>query len=210
MNADELVQTHVIQCVSSLIEGLVKVSNEVDYKLFRDAFDIDPDDLMSLCQSPDYESAARSFIEDDADILELEKIAEQNGDWDDVLSEVLPEITEIDDEGTTFYTYSGSSEQFEYEDEARKAAIAESIEQIREAVWKMTDNYEEVCSNYNLDYDYNETYEYWCVSDWLARKLSDKGESIAEVAGLTVWGRGTSGQVISIDSVIEAIAEEVK
>ena len=52
--------------------------------------------------------------------------------------------------------------------------------------------------------------EYWIVSDWLADKLIKKGESVQkDFYGLTVWGRFTSGQSISIDYVIQQIAKEL-
>jgi hypothetical protein len=79
---------------------------------------------------------------------------------------------------------------------------------IREAVWKITSDYESICTNHGLDYEYTDVYEHWIVSDWLSRKLAEKGEVIAEVSGLTVWGRCTTGQHISCDGVIETIAME--
>lgn len=55
--------------------------------------------------------------------------------------------------------------------------------------------------------DGSEAFEHWLVSDWLARKLAEKGESVArDVAGLTVWARCTTGQAIALDSVIQDIA----
>lgn len=54
-----------------------------------------------------------------------------------------------------------------------------------------------------------EIYEHWIVSDWLGRKLTERGETVVgDVAGLTIWGRPTTGQAIAMDSVIEAIARE--
>lgn len=52
-----------------------------------------------------------------------------------------------------------------------------------------------------------EPLEFWIVSDWLAGKLEEHDECVAyDVHGLTIWGRCTSGQAISMDSVIEGIA----
>lgn len=210
--ASKLVDNNVICCVSTLIEGLLKVSSELDYKLFSDAFDIDIDDLQSLCQKPDYETAARDFIFNDADAADLESIADDNGYWDDVLFNILPAVSEVteeaEDDSVSYYTYVGSDERFEDEDEAREAAIESVMPVIREAVWEITTDYEAVCSNHGLDYEYTEALEYWAVSDWLSCMLAEKGESIAKVCGLTVWGRCTSGQAISCDGIIESIAVE--
>lgn len=71
--------------------------------------------------------------------------------------------------------------------------------------------------NYTPDRDeaYNELQlnacdilEYWAVSDWLADKLRDNGEPVATFGLTNVWGRGTSGQAIAIDYVIEKITED--
>jgi hypothetical protein len=210
--ASKLVQEHVICCVSSLIEGLIKVSSELDYKLFADAFDIDIDDLQSLCQRPDYETAARDFIFNDADVVDLESVADEEGCWEDIVAEVAPEVVEDteedEDSSTTFYTYAGTDERFKDEDEAKESAIESVMPAIREAVWKITIDYESVCTNHGLDYEYTDVYEHWVVSDWLSRRLAEKGEVIGEVCGLTIWGRCTSGQAISIDGVITEIAKE--
>lgn len=54
-------------------------------------------------------------------------------------------------------------------------------------------------------------YEHWVVSDWLADKLKEKGECIClHWQGLTIWGRCTTGQRISMDSVVCEIAEELQ
>lgn len=52
-----------------------------------------------------------------------------------------------------------------------------------------------------------EVYEHWIVSDWLAARLIEEGESVArDVMGLTIWGRTCTGQSMVLDSVIQKIA----
>lgn len=210
--ASKLVQNHVVCCVSGLIEGLVKVSSDLGYKLFADAFDIDIDDLQFLCQKPDYETAARDFIFNDADAADLEGLADDNGCWEDIVEEFVPEVKEVteesEDDSTTYYLHTGCTNPFDDEDEARDAAIESVMPAIRKAIWQITTDYEAICAAHGLDYEYIEALEYWVVSSWLASKLVEKGESIAEVCGLTVWGRCTSGQAISCDGIIESIAVE--
>jgi hypothetical protein len=54
-----------------------------------------------------------------------------------------------------------------------------------------------------------EVYEHWVVSNWLADKLRAKGEIVEDYLGLTIWGRTTTGQRISLDSVIQEIVDDV-
>jgi len=53
-----------------------------------------------------------------------------------------------------------------------------------------------------------EALEYWIVTPWLAQKLKAHSELVAEFFDLTIWGRQTSGQPISADTVIEDITRE--
>ena len=48
----------------------------------------------------------------------------------------------------------------------------------------------------------NEALEHWVVSDYLAERLKKAGEMVMDFYNLPIWGRTTSGQAISIDSVI--------
>ena len=205
--ASKLVEREVYCCVSSLVIGLAQIAHEVSYKRFQDAFGFDQDELMDLCQRPNYEEAARQFVMDDADLDQLEEVADENGYWGDVLDAAkVPNVAE--DEDGSYWHYLGCLAPFDDEDEAREAAIESVLPEIRKQVWAITTNYEEVCSKYDLDYDYDEIYEHWVVSDWFARKLAERGEITGDVAGLTVWGRCCTGQSISMDSVVQDIAAE--
>lgn len=53
-----------------------------------------------------------------------------------------------------------------------------------------------------------EIYEHWIVSDWLAARLRDRGHTVGEMSGLTIWGRPTTGQAISMDGVIRDIVRD--
>jgi len=54
----------------------------------------------------------------------------------------------------------------------------------------------------------NKALEHYIVNDWFGEKLSARGEMVGEVAGLTVWGRCTSGQPAYMDAVIGAVVLE--
>lgn len=67
----------------------------------------------------------------------------------------------------------------------------------------------EICDYCRLDPDTIEAYEHWIVSDYLARQLESEGEMIArDFLGLTIWGRTTTGQSISMDYVMLKIARD--
>lgn len=72
------------------------------------------------------------------------------------------------------------------------------------------DNAQEACEVSNIDPHEHEVYEHWIVSDWLAARLEEKGERIDhDFTGLTVWGRTTTGQAISMDYVIRQIVRDL-
>lgn len=55
-----------------------------------------------------------------------------------------------------------------------------------------------------------EPLEHWLVSEWLANRLEEHGETIVrDFYGLTVWARCTSGQAIYCDWVIQTIYKEL-
>jgi hypothetical protein len=64
-------------------------------------------------------------------------------------------------------------------------------------------SWEELCSAHDIEPHRVEAYEHWVISEWLADKLEERGEMILrDFLGLTIWGRTTSGQAISMDGVI--------
>lgn len=76
---------------------------------------------------------------------------------------------------------------------------------------EFADDWREACEQDNLDPYTVEAYEHWIVSNWLAAKLEAKGEMIGrDICGLTIWGRTTTGQAISMDGVIQEIYKELQ
>jgi hypothetical protein len=82
-------------------------------------------------------------------------------------------------------------------------------EKVAALVEAEAEGWQKVCDDNRLDPEQREAYEHWIVSGWLAHRLADKGELTGEVCGLTIWGRCTTGQSISIDGVIEEITREL-
>lgn len=87
------------------------------------------------------------------------------------------------------------------------------LDAIRQKVWEIVDieggAYEWVCENFGLDPEYGEIYEHWIVSDWLGRKLSERGHIVENYLGMTIWGRGCTGQAIYMDGVMEQICNDL-
>ena len=69
--------------------------------------------------------------------------------------------------------------------------------------------YEWVCDNFNLEPEYGEIYEHWIVSNWLGHKLSERGHIVENYLGMTIWGRGCTGQAIYMDGVMEQICNDL-
>tara|TARA_R100001443_G_scaffold104653_1_gene113378 strand:- start:116 stop:466 length:351 start_codon:yes stop_codon:yes gene_type:complete len=56
-----------------------------------------------------------------------------------------------------------------------------------------------------LDED-DEVFEYWIVTNWMARKLINHNECVTEIDNINVWSRTCTGQSIALDGVILEIA----
>lgn len=99
----------------------------------------------------------------------------------------------------------------DYEEAAREAGWSFS-----DGAWRhedgLTGSYKTVeglCECEVIEPYDREVFEHWAVSSWLADKLEAKGEKVdRDFAGLCVWARTTTGQAISIDTVIGAIVKE--
>ena len=162
------VERNIGECVSSL---MYPIGQNLDR--CAEIFDFDYDEALGWFQKEDYSEAVDNLI-DDADLDDLEVVADMVGDWSDVIEGI--------------------------EEEALEA----SLPQIRTKVKALITNdseYVEIGQHFNLDPDYSEIYEYWVIPEgWSARDLENAGQIVFEFAGLRIWGRQTTGQSISIDS----------
>ncbi len=191
--ASRLVQREVVQCVSGLISGIQEISQKVSYKDMQSAFCTDSDELIDLFQRYDYEEAVRNFVMNEADLDDLEALADNHGYWSDVLSDAnVPE---------------GCEDVEEYVE-----AHPEALNTLRAGVWELINTEEEfrtVCDDYGLDPDVIEVYEHWIVTDWLQRRLAEQGEITGDIMNLSIWGRCCTGQSIALDHNIREIAREL-
>jgi hypothetical protein len=76
---------------------------------------------------------------------------------------------------------------------------------------RVCESWEMLCLDNGIEAEGREVFEFWLVTGWLGDKLEAKGERVVrDFLGLDcVWGRTTTGQMISADGVIEEIAREL-
>lgn len=104
-------------------------------------------------------------------------------------------------------------ELLELMDDIAPAAYDMDAEMLRPQVLasaKTHGDWRELAEHLGEDPYQREAYEHWIVTDWVADKLEAKGEMVSkDIFGLTVWGRCTTGQAISLDRVICDIYDEL-
>lgn len=181
------VSRNIGECVSSLMSDVGRNLEECSR-----IFDFDYDEALGWFEQEDWEEAARYFIRE-ADLDDLETIADMVGYWSDVLEEVgAPEGCEADE---------------------WVEAHPEKLEELRTRVDDLVTNdaeYREICYHFNLDPERYEIYEHWTIPEgWTARDLEAHGQVIFDFGGLCIWGRATTGQSISMDGVIRNIVREL-
>ena len=94
--------------------------------------------------------------------------------------------------------YDAISNTFGYFDQQGNQLLDENLEEAQEG-----DGFDDLYHE-----EHKEIYSWYLITDWLARKLSKKGESILDNEYGTWWGRSCFGQLIVCDSVIQEIAKE--
>ena len=177
----QFVNREVIYCASVLVYELArKAEHFQDYE----------DELYGAFQgNPDCEEAAT------------------DEGWKKITVEPGEIIGYQDISETTLETIRRNDENFvkgEIDEETGKFIIEELSD---------AENWQELCDEQNIDaYEYApEIYEHWIVTDWLANKLENRGHKVLrDFFGLTIWCRATTGQAISLDSVISEICEEME
>lgn len=114
--------------------------------------------------------------------------------------------------------YTGWIPEDETTDFSKARAIAENedgftfakIEGGKAVEFSHAGGWRELCDDENIYAYESEIYEHWIVSDWMGEKLREQGETVVGMLGFNLWGRGTTGQAILLDSVIGRIASEME
>lgn len=77
--------------------------------------------------------------------------------------------------------------------------------------YQIEEQAKECCnSEEEIENEPQEIYEWWIVSEFLYRKLKEKGYPVLEWGNNYYWGRCTTGQAILLDWVISQICEEME
>ena len=191
------VERNIGQCVSSLMYNVGRNLEECSR-----IFDFDYDEALGWFQREDFESVVDSFI-DDADLDDLETIADMVGYWSDAIADVPTAVAIEDEDGMETWVIPSLGISDIDEDDANQEALDKSIDQIRSKVKALITNdseYAEIGRHFNLDPDYDEVYEHYIVnSSWAADDLRAYGQIVFEFGGLTIFGRCTTGQSMSLD-----------
>lgn len=196
------VQHNISHCVSNLMYDIGQNLEDC-----ARIFDFDYDEALGWFVIEDWQEPVEQFIAD-ADLDDLETIADMVGYWSEVIGDI-PTAIEKEDDDDVYYEIEALNIVDADEDEANQAALEASIDTIRAKVSALItndDEYREIADNFNLDPEQHEVYEHWTLeSRWSARDLDAQGEKTFEFGGMTIWARCTTGQSISMDGCIRSI-----
>ena len=225
---------YIGECVSSLMYDVGQ-----NLEQCSDIFGFDYEEAMGWFRKEDYEDAVNEFVLREADFDQLEDIAGRVGFWDDICEEVgisistwealkddlERQIAEIDDEIDACEEDSDQKEILEkrqdelrsefdaiesFEDYVKRLDKEEDLRYAIVALITNADEYREIGQEFNLDPVYDEIYEHWTINEgFIAETLKEHGQVVFDFGGMTIWGRGTTGQSISIDGVIRKIVKEL-
>ena len=205
--ASRLVDREIYYCVSSLVSTLSVLVQNVGYNVQRDECISWEDDILPLLEWIDYEEALRQYVMDDADLDDMENLVEECGYWDGI----------VDASGYTTYLseFTPTPEKEEADEfsewlDAERGRDSDFRDKVADFLIENGDT-KELCQQFDVNTDdfRGDIYEHWLTSDWLARKLKGRGEVTGELCGLTIWGRGATGQSICLDRVIQNLAIEL-
>ena len=204
---DAYVRRHIGPCVSSLMYDVGQNLEECSR-----IFDFDYDEAIGWFQREDYSEVVSDFI-DDADLDDLETIADMVGDWSDVVGDVPTAVAVEDEPNDETWVIEALGIRSEDEDDANQEALEKSIKEIRTKVKALITNdseYAEIGRHFNLDPDYDEVYEHWIVnSSWAADDLRAYGQIVFEFGGMTIFGRCTTGQSVLLDGWVRRLMRDL-
>lgn len=235
--ARRLVDREIYYCISSLVSTLSTLAQHCYWKMLRDEGLSWEDDILPLLEGTDYDEAGETAINDEDDLDTIEKMAESYDWWDDILESVgftsdiySNEISELSDKIAHLALLEIENDELSDNEEAARNAAQERLDALKDEpleTWlaeddtrldaikaemiKRVSDWEAFCrdNDVNTDDYRSEVYEHWIVSDWLARKLKERGYVVGELCGLTIWGRQCTGQAIYLDYGIQQIAMEL-
>ena len=170
-----------------------------------------PDDLVRRCSVQNVSELIQHLSIIDADamsklipvVYEYDEAAHNEGwhikDFDG---------TQIAVKGDDEYYWNPLTEcSYDADDFETYALIDDYENKIKEFEWD--EDWEMLCDKEDITANQQEIYEYYIIDDPMLKRLEDKGEAVFDYHGLTIWGRTTTGQMLSMDSVVKEIAREM-
>ena len=200
--ASRLVEREVYYCASSLVSTLSVLAQNCGSTVLRDECLSWEDDILPLLESINYEEALRAWVmdTDGVDVQSLEDAVEHDGDFESFLEEKVYPVLGRQNALLALQEWLD-------EDEDRNEKFRELVFEQLES----TSDMQELCREFQVDTDdfRDEIYEHWVVDTHLAHMLKSSGETVGELCGLTIWARGTTGQSICLDRVMQRCAIEI-
>lgn len=208
----KLVEREVIYCASMLFAELMKHADDSEYS----------EELYSLCSRPAdpedilteeghniiEDNAGEIYILDDEQLKEFEALKKKHQVPDSELEGYL-----LDDDQLSTFNALKAEDRDEWLEDNGGELPNEWLDSNGNWLPNVSaDDFDSICDDLNLDQlDYNrEVFEHWIVTSHFAGQLAEQGESVAELFGLHIWGRTTTGQAILLDYVIGKIADDMK
>ncbi len=181
---DRMVRNEVFACVSSIVADLANGSGEVPRGLA----------LADLAE----EAAELSYSVEDYE----EALRGEGWKLEPVNSDDLPAFVKIrlaaERNPGEFVVYKADDEFAKAEDVDGYMVTGDTVEEAAR----------DACDHLEIEPYQWEVFEHWIVSGWLGEELAKRGERVGPLGNLTVWGRTTTGQSITMDGVIRRIAAD--
>jgi len=207
------VRNNVVCCVSGLFSDVLKLVQNASRDTLRET-SFDEEEMMELCEHKDYEEAARQHIKDmDRDDL-ISALSDASVKDDRPSNEIgnaaMERLMKQIEEGDCDPAIDGSIEEGGFALMSEWPGISD--DDLRDklgAALNEDDGWQEFCDEQGVDPEYVEVYEHWVVDRWFAARLAEYGEITGDFGGLTVWGRTSTGQAISMDYVVCRIYDDL-
>lgn len=209
-NVSDFVRTNVVCCVSLLVSDVAKLVASADRGTLSQV-SFEDDELVDLCQREDWETAGHAYINNetrhDVGRDELISLLSDNDVTDDRdEADILAAAkTQAAAEGNMNSPEVFLDEWPGISDDDLRAMLIAAIESDPNA-----DDWETFGRHHDLDCEYDEVYEHWAVDPWFGARLKEYGEVVGDFGNLTVWGRCTTGQSISLDCVVCRIYDDLQ
>ena len=204
ITAQDLVRREIFYCVSYMISEMFKLHDHLDSE--------DQEALTDLAvASRDFEEPATDagweevtdptwmFFSDGSDLKVF-----KDGTEDEAWEKILEECEDLDQ-----YDFSEVTNQDVAEEQGWELLDPPMFFNLETGETSEAEDWEALCYEQSIDPHESEAYEHWLCSNFLGDKLTERGYTVREFMGMTVWARGCTGQAIYCDWVMEDIARSL-